>query len=202
MEHARAWHQAFDEAGLDGGDVEEIRRLIGMGSDKLLPAAVGVDKETEEGRRLSNRRAEIFEQRYMAGIRPTRGSAELVRELHDRGLKVVVASSAQPDELSVLLERAGSPWLADEATSADEVDASKPEPDVVEAALEELDLPAEKVVMIGDTPYDIEAAGRAGVGVIALRTGGWDTADLAGAQAVYDDPADLLSNIDDSPLAR
>jgi HAD superfamily hydrolase (TIGR01509 family) len=200
-QHAEAWHEAFRESGVDGGGVERIRRLIGMGSDKLLPEAAGIDQETDEGERLSARRAEIFRERYLDDVRPTPGSAELVRELQARGMQVVVASSARPDELSVLLERAGTPWLADDATSADEVDASKPEPDVVEAALRELGLPPGEVVMIGDTPYDIEAATRAGVGVIAVRTGGWDSPDLADALAVYDDPADLLAHLDESPLA-
>jgi HAD superfamily hydrolase (TIGR01493 family) len=202
VEHAQAWHQAFEEAGLDGGSVEEIRRLIGMGSDKLLPEAVSIGKDSEQGERLAERRAEIFQELYIDGLRPTPGSAELVKALRDRGLRVAVASSARPDELRALLERAGVPWLVDDATSADEVDASKPEPDVVDAALRQLELPPGEVVMIGDTPYDIEAATRAGVGTIAVRTGGWEARDLRGALAVYDDPADLLANLDRSPLAR
>jgi phosphoglycolate phosphatase-like HAD superfamily hydrolase len=111
-----------------------------------------------------------------------------------------VASSAEPDELRALLERAGVSWLAERATSAGEVGASKPEPDVIHAALDRLDLPAELVVMLGDTPYDLVAAKRAAVRMIALRTGGWDVPDFAGAIAVYDDPADLLDHLAETPL--
>ena len=100
-----------------------------------------------------------------------------------------------------LLELAGATDLIESKTSTDDADASKPSPDIVGAALERLNLPKENVVMIGDTPYDVEAAGRAGVALIGLRCGGWDDAGLEGAMAIYDDPADLLAHYDASPLA-
>src|SRR5690606_446349 len=100
-----------------------------------------------------------------------------------------------------LLERAGVKDLVGAATSADEVEASKPAPDVVEAALEEAGVAAEEAVMLGDTPYDVEAAGRAGVRILAMRTGGWDDDGLRDAAAIYDDPADLLARYGDSLLA-
>jgi HAD superfamily hydrolase (TIGR01509 family) len=195
--HAEAWAAAFAEAGLEAPPVDEIRRMIGMGGDKLLPAAVGLTEEAPLGRQVAERRSEIFRQRHLPALAAAPGSTELVRGLLARGLQVGIATSAQPEELRGLLERARVPQdLADLAASSEDVAASKPDPDVVHAALEQIGLPPEAVVLVGDTPYDVEAAARAGVAVIALRCGGWSDGDLHGAAAVYDDPADLLANLD------
>jgi len=199
--HAQAWFDTFREAGLECGTVLDLQRLIGMGSDKLIPAAVGLDGDSDEAHHLSERRAEIFESLYLRTLRPTPGAGALVERLRDRGFRLSVASSARPDELRHLLEVADVAWLAERASSGDEVDGSKPEPDVVEAALAELGLPAAEVAMIGDTPYDVEAGERAGVTVIGLRSGGWDDTGLRGAAAIYRDPSDLLDQFDASPLA-
>jgi phosphoglycolate phosphatase-like HAD superfamily hydrolase len=101
----------------------------------------------------------------------------------------------------VLLKRAGVDDLFEEATTASDVDQSKPAPDPVRAALGKLDLPADSVVMVGDTPYDVDSAARAGIGVVAVRSGGWDDGSLEGALAIYDSPADILANVNRSPLA-
>ncbi len=198
--HAQAWFDVFREAGLDGGTVLDIQRLIGMGSDKLLPKAVGVDAETSEGKRLSERRGQLFRSLYLPTVRALPGAHALVETFRDRGLRLAVASSAQPDELTSLLEVAGVGWLRDEATSGDEVEASKPDPDIVHAALRELDLPADRVAFLGDTPYDVEAGLRAGVTVVGVRSGGWDEAGLRGAAAVYRDAEDLRLRLDESPI--
>jgi HAD superfamily hydrolase (TIGR01509 family) len=198
--HAQAWFDTFREAGLDGGTVLDLQRLIGMGSDRLVPTAVGIDGESEEAGRLAERRAEIFRSLYLPTVRALPGATQLVETLRGRGLRLCVASSARPDELHALLGVAGVPWLAPRATSGEEVARSKPAPDIVEAALAEIDVPANEAALIGDTPYDVAAGERAGVTVIGLRTGGWDEAGLRGATAVYRDPADLLAHIDDSPL--
>lgn len=198
--HAQAWFDVFQEAGRDGGTVADIQRLIGMGSDKLLPAAIGIDAETPDGKRLSERRAHLFRTLYLPTVRPLPGAQALVETLRDHGFRLAVASSAQPTELSALLDVAGVGWLREEATSGDDVDASKPDPDVVHAALGELDLPGDRVAFLGDTPYDVEAGLRAGVIVIGVRSGGWDDAGLRGAAAVYRDPEDLLRQLESSPL--
>jgi phosphoglycolate phosphatase-like HAD superfamily hydrolase len=125
----------------------------------------------------------------------------LVERMHADGHKLVVASSAQAAEIEPLLQRAQVADLLTERISATDAQRSKPAPDTVYAALERLGLPADAVVMIGDTPYDIAAASQAGVATIALRCGGWDDVALAGALAIYDDPADLLANYDTSPLS-
>src|SRR5262249_20622494 len=151
---------------------------------------------------IAKRRKEFFKERYLPKLRPTPGAEALVRHLRERGHRLVAATSAKQDELDGLLRVCGCDGLLDGATSSDDADSSKPDPDIVQAALKQLGRPAREAAMIGDTPYDVEAAGGAGVATIALRCGGWRDDDLKGAAAIYDDPADLLRHYDESPLAR
>lgn len=198
--HAEAWARALAEAGHDV-PASRVLPLVGMGSDKLLPTLVGVELESEEGERLSERRAEHFE-RLLPGVRPAPGARALVERLRAGGCRLVVATSADGDELDALLRQAGVDDLLDEATTSSDVERSKPDPDIVSAAASRAELPPSSLVMLGDTPYDVKAATRAGVTLVAVRCGGWDDASLAGAAAVYDDPAHLLRELADSPLAR
>ena len=199
--HARAWVDALAEQGHRVG-FARVRPLIGMGGDKVLPELIGVSEESTEGRAISTRRGEIFRTRYLPTLRPFPCVRELVGRLEDAGDQIAVASSASQEDLGALLDKAGLRHLLHEATSKDDAERSKPDPDVVHAALERLAMPPQEVVMIGDTPYDVEAAARAGVPTIALRSGGgWTDADFAGAAAIYDDPADLLAHLPESPLA-
>ena len=197
--HARAWADVLREAGYDVG-VARLQRLIGMGSDKLLPAAIGVEKDSPTGKRLSERRKEVFADDYLPHLEPTNGARELLDRLRSEGLELMIASSAEGDELRGLLAVCDATDLAERTPAPREVEGSKPEPDVVQAALARLDRPAAEVVMLGDTPYDVEAAQRAGVGIIGVRCGGWSDAELRGALAVYADPADLLVHYATSPL--
>ena len=116
--------------------------------------------------------------------------------------RLVVASSAKEDELKELIKIAGAEEFIEDKTSSSDAENSKPDPDIVQAALDELGLAPDEVIMLGDTPYDVEAAARAGIKTIGLRSGGWQDADLRGAEAVYADPADLLARYDSSPLAK
>ena len=111
-------------------------------------------------------------------------------------MKLGIATSAQPDEMEELLKIAQANDFFDQKASSKDASRSKPDPDVVQAALAKLNLSAGEVVMIGDTPYDIEGASKAGVAAIGLRSGGWSDDKLKGAIAVYDDPADLLKNFE------
>lgn len=199
--HTRAWVEALAEQGIQV-PYEEIRRRIGMGGDKLLPAVARIEEDSSQGQQVSKRRMAIFKEKYLPTLRPTPGAAELLQHLHDFGLRLAVASSAKKNELDPLLRICGASKLIHAKTSSDDADRSKPDPDIVQAALKELDQPPDQVMMLGDTPYDIEAAGRASVGVIALRCGGWTDAGLKGALAVYDNPGDLLAHYDTSPLGR
>jgi HAD superfamily hydrolase (TIGR01509 family) len=197
--HAHAWVEALAEHDYDL-PFEKIRRLIGMGGDKLLPAATGQDSQSEIGKRISERRREIFKTRYLPSVKPFPKVRELLSHMRERGLKLVVASSAQPDELDQLLEIAGAKRLVEDTTSSKDADNSKPDPDIVQVALDNLGYPPAEVVMLGDTPYDIEAATKAGINTIALLCGGWSEQDLSQALAIYADPADLLEHYESSPL--
>jgi HAD superfamily hydrolase (TIGR01509 family) len=199
--HIRSWQGALSQHGYNC-TYEEIRRLIGMGSDNLLPNAVGVEKDTPEGKRLSDAWSEIFEREYLPKLKAFPRTRDLLLALKERGLKRVAASSAKGDMLEKLLEIAGATDLLEDSTSADDAENSKPAPDIVEAALKKVGLKAGEVLMLGDTPYDIEAARKLGIGTIGLRCGGWDDEGLKGAVAIYDDPAHLLAHLEDSPLLR
>lgn len=192
--HAHAWVEAFAEQGIRV-EFEKVRPLIGMGGDKLMPEVSGISEETEQGELISKRRSEIFKEKYLPHLKAFPKTKEMLQRLRDEGLKLVVASSAKKDELKSLLKIAGADDLIEEQTSSDDAENSKPDPDIIEAALEALDLPPDSVVMLGDTPYDIESASRAGVRAIAVRSGGWSDEDLKGAIAIYDDPADLLEQV-------
>jgi len=198
--HARAWQRAFADNG-DQLPWEKIRRLIGMGGDNLIPAVLGVDKESELGARINQRRSEIFRREHLSHIRPFPGVRPLLERMREAGLRLVIATSSPREELEPLIDIADIRDLLKERTSADDAESSKPDPDIVQAALDRLGLPPEEAVMLGDTPYDIAAAGRAGVDVIAFRCGGFSEEDLAGALAIYDGPADLLEHWEESPLA-
>jgi HAD superfamily hydrolase (TIGR01509 family) len=199
--HARSWVDTFAEFGYQVS-FEKVRPLIGMGGDKLLAETVGVEEESEEGKRLSAWRRERFLTHYLPTLRPFPGTRALIERMRRDGLTLVVATSANAEEMTPLLERAGVADLIEEATSSSDAERSKPDPDIVAAALRRAGHPASATTMLGDTPYDVEAAGGVGVGVIALRCGGWwKDEDLAGAVAIYDDPADLLARYDRSPLA-
>ena len=198
--HARAWVEALAVHGYVV-PFERVRPLIGKGGDKVTPELIGVDPESEDAERNSKTRSEIFRTRELPSLRPTPGARALLEHLQAQGLELVVATSAKEAELQALLEQAGVADLIVAASTADDAKRSKPDPDIVRAALATVRRPAWHSVMIGDTPYDVEAATRARVPIIALRCGGWDDAALAGALACYDHPADLLAHYDDSPLA-
>ena len=199
--HARAWVEAFAEFDIHI-TFDQVRWLIGMGGDKLMPKVSGIAEDTPEGQAISRRRGEIFKTRYLPHLKAFPQTRELLQRMRDDGLRLVVASSAKDDELKPLLEIAGAADLIEEKTSSDDAENSKPDPDIVQAALDGASFSADEAVMLGDTPYDIEAASRAGVRVIALRSGGWDDAGLKGAMAIYDGPADLLAHYDESPLRQ
>jgi HAD superfamily hydrolase (TIGR01509 family) len=198
--HARAWVEAFAEFAVTV-EYAHVRRSIGMGGDKLMPEVSRLREDTPKGKAISERRREIFTEKYLPRIKAFPGARELVAALKARGPTLVAASSAKKSELKALLAIAGADVLLDAATSSDDAEESKPDPDIVHAALQQARARAEDAVMIGDTPYDVEAATRAGVRAIAFRCGGWGDADLEGAVAIYDGPADLLARLDQAPLA-
>jgi HAD superfamily hydrolase (TIGR01509 family) len=199
--HAQAWSDTFKEAGLEIGS-EAVRPLVGMGSDKLLPQLTGIEADSEQGKRLIERRKEVFAKEYLPSVRPFPQVNDLLARMRADGLRLVVATSASEDELKGLLEALGAEWLRDEATSSSDAANSKPDPDIVRVAVDKAGVGNERCVMLGDTPYDVEAAGRARVRVVAVRCGGWGDDALKDAAEIYDDPAALLAQYDQSVIGR
>jgi len=198
--HADAWVKAFAESGISV-PYSAVRRCIGMGGDKLMPAVSGLSENSPEGEKISSRRGEIFAGQHLPRLKRFPGAAELVAALKARGMTVVAASSAQKSELRQLLKVANALSLLDAYTSSDDAEESKPAPDIVQAALKQARVKPNQAFMVGDTPYDVAAAQRAGVAAIALRCGGWGDTDLAGAEKIYDGPWDVLAHLDELPLA-
>lgn len=198
--HAESWSETLREFGYDV-PAEQVRPLIGMGGDKVLPKLAGVDADSARGRALAERRAAVFRERYIPRLRPTPGAHALLERLRQEGLRLVVATSAAEEELRPMLEQVGLTELLARKTSSDDADNSKPDPDIIVAALRKGGLRPEQAIMLGDTPYDVEAASRACVGTVAVLSGGWDADALTGAVAIYDHPADIVAHFTASPFA-
>ncbi|MEX2584249.1 MAG: HAD family hydrolase [Gemmatimonadota bacterium] len=199
--HARAFVLAAERMGIEDVELEEIRRMIGMGGDKLIPMAFGFEAGSDRGEELDTLKGEIFRSEFVPHLEPAPGARPLLERFRADGLRRVVATSANEEDLSMLLDRAGIADLIEDATSASDVDRSKPDPDIVTAALKLTGEAPDRVAMLGDTPYDVEASLRAGVRIVGVRCGGWQDEDLRGASAVFDDPADLLTQYDSSLFA-
>jgi HAD superfamily hydrolase (TIGR01509 family) len=199
--HARAWVDAFAEHGITVA-YESVRRAIGMGGDKLMPLVAGLQEESAKGKQIAKRRAEIFQQVWLPGLRPFPRTRELAGRLRDDGFILAIATSATAEEVHPLLKVAGVHDLIPTRTSSDDAENSKPDPDIVKAALERTGCPPDLAIMIGDTPYDVEAALRAGIRIVALECGGWGRADLQGASEIYRDASDLLDKYEQSIFFR
>ncbi len=200
--HAEAWVEALSEAGYPT-TFEILRPLIGMGGDKILPLLTGLQADSPAGKQIADRRGEIFRDRSLATLEAFPATRELLERLRQDGFKLAVASSASPKDLGALLVRADVADLFSRQSSADDAENSKPDPDIVRDALDKLGLPAARTAMIGDTPYDAEAARRAGVALFAFRCGGhWRDTDFGAVSAIYDGAADLLGRLESSALYR
>jgi HAD superfamily hydrolase (TIGR01509 family) len=199
--HARAWADAFAEAGIDV-PFDRIRRAIGMGGDKLLPHVAKIGADSLLGERLSARRGEIFTARYLAGVQPFPRVRELLERFADDGFTIVVASSATKSDLRALLAQAGVADLVARQTSSDDAEESKPDPDIVLAALKRVGAAPGAAVMLGDTPYDVEAALRAGIRIVGVESGGWRREELDGAVEVYAHAGALAERYERSIVGR
>jgi HAD superfamily hydrolase (TIGR01509 family) len=188
-----AFTEAAESLGLDTG-YAKILELIGKGTDKLIPEAFGVAEDSVLGKKLARLKSKIFKERFLPHLGPTPGARELLEALKSKGLIRVVATSSGRRDAAQLLERAHVKDLIDDTTTADDADDSKPDPDILQAALDKIDASPEQTVMVGDTPYDVEAANRASIRCLAVRCGGWNDQSLSGAAGIYDDPADILTH--------
>jgi len=198
--HAQAWLEIFQRNDYPG-TFEWVRELIGKGGDKLIPEVTGLEPDSHEAKRLKKERSALFSRVYLPQLRAFPKAEALLRRLHESGLQLVVASSANEDELQPLLEICGALPFIQHQTSSDDAKHSKPDPDIVQVALKKAGCSAGEAVMLGDTPYDVQAAGKAGVRAVAVRSGGHPDSALAGAVAIYDDVADLHANFDSSVFA-
>jgi HAD superfamily hydrolase (TIGR01549 family) len=200
--HARAWQEAFAHFGKEI-PFERVRSQIGKGGDQLMPVFLSKAELEEFGQELEKYRGELFKREYMPRVRPFPKVRELFERIRRDGKRIALASSAKADELETYKKIANITDLVEEETSKDDADKSKPHPDIFEAALARLgDPPTSDVIVVGDTPYDAEAAGKAGLRTIGFLSGGFPREDLrvAGCVAIYDGAADLLARYDTSPL--
>ncbi len=194
--HAQAWVAALAEFGYET-TYEQVRPLIGMGADTLMPSLFpDLSAESREGQQITKRRRDIFLHVYAPSLRPTRGARDLVRRMQEMGFETAIASSATNDELTALLRAARVSDLVKSYTTADDADRSKPHPDIIQSALKKNRWDTHTTVMVGDTPYDIEAAVKAQLPCIALRCGGFEDIMFSDAVAVYNDPIDMLDHLE------
>lgn len=197
--HVLAWAEVFHAAGHDFR-FADIHAQIGKGADNFVPALVpGVSEE--EAERLGEAHKALFAKIYSHRLKPFPGARELLGCCRKEGLKVMLATSASDRELERHLDVLDARGIVDGWTSADDVGHSKPCPDLFEAAARKAGVTPEEALVVGDTPYDIMAAGTAGIRTVAVRSGLFDDEALAGAIAIYDNVADLLERFDDSPLS-
>ncbi|HEX5565890.1 MAG TPA: HAD family hydrolase [Streptomyces sp.] len=198
--HTVAWWEALRQSGRRV-PMALIHRSIGMGSDQLIARFLGEDHDPREAASVSAAHRALYAE-YWPRLAPLEGAAELLRACADRGWTVVLASSAHGDELEAMREAVGARQAVSDVTSSDDVESSKPAPDLVRSALDRAGVGPDRAVFVGDTVWDVAACRRAGVPCLGVLSGGITRQELLGAGAVevYEGPADLLSCLDDSLL--
>ena len=201
--HAAAWVEALRHFGIEA-PLGAIRHTIGKGGDQLLPEFVPADQLAREEKAITDFRADLFKRVYLPRVKAFPGVPALFGRIRAGGHKVVLASSGKADEVERYAAIAGVGDLIDGRTSADDAQHSKPAPDIFLAAMEKLaPMGAEEAVVVGDSPWDVIAATKAGIRCVGVLCGGFPQDELreAGAVAIYRDPEDLLAHYDSSPLA-
>jgi HAD superfamily hydrolase (TIGR01549 family) len=198
--HAIAWYRAFRQHGIVL-PLYRIHRHIGMGGDHLVAALAGDEVEEEQGDDIRAAEKPLY-MAMIEEVEPLEGARELIVELKDAGHSVVLASSAKEDEVEHYLDLLDARDLADDSTSSADVENTKPEPDLVQAAIEKAG--SDEAVMVGDSTFDCEAAKRAGIETIAVLTGGFSPEELrdAGAAMVVESIEELRGKLDETPLKR
>jgi HAD superfamily hydrolase (TIGR01549 family) len=202
--HAKAWQRTFTKFGKNIL-LEAIRSQIGKGADQLLPVYFSKQELEQFGEAIEIYRGELFKKEYLPKVKGFPKVRELFERIKQDKKQLALASTAKKDELKRYKEVAQIDDLIESETSSDNVERSKPCPDIFEAALKQLgNVTPDKVIVVGDTPYDAEAAAKANVNSIGLLCGGWTQHQLrrAGCIAIYRDPADLLARYEESPLVQ
>ncbi|WP_029430271.1 HAD family hydrolase [Blastococcus sp. URHD0036] len=201
-QHALAWYRAFRSMG-ETFPIWRIHRLIGMGGDQLVAAIGGDELEERIGDELRERWVEEADP-LMKEVAVLPGARELLLALKERGHRVVLASSGKPHHVDLSLDLLDARDVADAWTTSDDVEETKPAPDLLQVALQKLGAPEDAAaVLVGDSVWDVEAAKRAGMPAVVVRSGGFGDDELrdAGAVAIFDTPGDLAAALDDTPLA-
>ena len=196
--HAVAWYRAFKRNGIVL-PLWRIHRHIGMGGDQVVAALAGDDVEEEKGDDIRDAEKKVYSE-LIGEVEPFEGSRGLIETLKERGHTVVLASSAKEDEVDHYLDLLDARSLADAWTTSADVEATKPQPDLVQSAIDKAG--GGEAVMVGDTPWDCESARRAGVETITVLTGGFSREELedAGAVAVFESIAELAERLGETPL--
>jgi HAD superfamily hydrolase (TIGR01509 family) len=200
-QHALAWFRAFRRFDVVL-PIWRIHRHVGMGGDQLVDALCGERFEDQHGDDVREVEQKLYGE-LIGEVQTMQGSRELIEMLKRRGHAVVLASSAKQDEVDHYLDLLDARDLADAWTTSADVEATKPAPDLVKSALTKVGGSADDAVMVGDTPWDVKAAGRAGVGTLAVLTGGFAIEELteSGARDVFESVADLRAALDRTPLS-
>ncbi len=202
--HARAWQKTFKHYGKEIL-FEQVRHQIGKGGDQLMPVFFSKKELDEFGDEMEEFRGRLYKRDYLSQVRAFPRVRELFQKIKDDGLRLALASSAKEDELETYKKIANIEDLVEEETSADDADKSKPHPDIFEAVLERLgDIKASEAIVVGDTPYDAEAAGKINLRTIGVLCGGFPEAELkmAGCIQIYKDPADLVARYEETIIAK
>ena len=201
-QHALAWYRALRSLG-ETFPVWRIHRLIGMGGDQLVAALGGDDVEERIGAQARERWVAEFDA-LIGEVAPLPGARDLLRAVQERGHRLVLASSGKPQHVEAFVDLLDVGDLADAVTSSEDAEASKPAPDLLQVALQKLGAPQDAAsVLVGDSVWDVEAAKKAGMPAIVVRSGGFGDDELrdAGAVGIYDTPGDLAAALDETPLA-
>jgi HAD superfamily hydrolase (TIGR01509 family) len=201
--HARAWQIALEDFG-HFVTFEDVRHQIGKGGDQLLPVFLSELEIKEKGEALENYRGDLYKREFMHTVKAFPMVRELFLRMRDEGIQALLASSAKSDELDYYKRLCKIDDLIDANTSADDAERSKPFPDIFQAALARTHgVRPQDAMVVGDTPYDITAAKRAGIASIGMLSGGFPEEELrdAGCIAIYKNPEELLTKFERSPLA-
>ncbi|HEX8169973.1 MAG TPA: HAD-IA family hydrolase [Thermoanaerobaculia bacterium] len=193
--HADCWLEAFARFGKDVPR-DLIRQQIGKGGDLLVPDTLTVREMRAFGEALKKYRGELWKERYMESVQPFPGVREALEELRARGLKLAFASSSNPDEVEYYVRLLGADDLLEGTTSKEDAQLSKPSPEIFQAALDQVKSDPDRTFVVGDTPYDILAAHRIPLPIVALRCGGFDEALLAKAEFLFDDFTTAVKELD------